>query len=165
MTTTTKPKLAHGTFTVERRYAAAPDRVFNAWAEPVVFRRWFVEAPGATIDEWTHEFRVVGLGGGRYRFGGPENDFGFNETVFVDIVPDTRIIFSYAMGRELAGERRRESASLATVELIADGTGTRLIYTEQGAYFGDDGGAHIPLREHGCGQMLDNLGHELERSA
>lgn len=165
MTTKTEPMLAHGTFTVERRYAAAPQRVFDAWADPVVFRRWFVEAPGATINEWAHEFRIGGLGGGRYRFGGPENDFGFNETVFIDIVPNSRIIFSYAMGRELAGERRRESASLATVELTADGEGTRLIYTEQGAYFGEDGGAHIPLREEGCGQMLDNLGRELETHA
>ncbi len=151
MTTKTEPTLAHGTFTIERRYAAAPQRVFDAWADPVVFRRWFVEAPGATINTWAHDFRVGGLGGGRYRFG--------------DIVPNSRIIFSYAMGRELAGERRRESASLATVELTADGEGTRLIYTEQGAYFGEDGGAHIPLREEGCGQMLDNLGRELETHA
>lgn len=165
MTIRIEPTLAHGTFTVERRYPASPGRVFDAWADPVVFRRWFVEAPGATIDEWAHEFRVGGLGGGRYRFGGPENPAGFNETAFIDIVQNSRIIFSYAMGRELDGERRRESASLATVELVADGGGTRLIYTEQGAYFGEDGGAHIPLREEGCGQMLDNLGRELEAHA
>ncbi len=165
MTTKATPELAHGTFTVERRYTASPERVFDAWADPVVFRRWFVEAPGATVNEWVHDFRVGGLGGGRYRFGGPEADTGFNESVFIDIVANSRIIFSYAMGRELDGERRRESASLATVELVADGAGTRLIYTEQGAYFGEDGGAHIPLREEGCGLMLDNLGHELETQA
>ena len=66
------------------------------------------------------------------------------------------------MGRELGDERRRDSASLATIELAPDGAGTRLIYTEQGAFFGEDGGAHIPLREHGCGEMLDNLARELE---
>lgn len=165
MTDSTQPALAHGAFTVERRYAAAPDRVFAAWADPVVFRRWFVEAPGATVHDWGHDFRVGGQGGGRYRFGGPESDIGFNETVFIDIVENRRIIFSYAMGREIEGERRRESASLATVELMADADGTRILYTEQGAYFGPDGGAHIPNREVGCGYMLDNLGRDLEANA
>lgn len=156
------PTLAHGTFTLERRYEASPERVFRAWADPVAFRRWFVEAPGATIYEWRHDFRVGGAGGGRYRFGGPENDAGFNDTVFLDIVENRRIILSYVMGRELADERRRDSASLATIELVAEGAVTRLIYTEQGAYFGDDGGAHIPLREAGCAEMLENLARELE---
>jgi uncharacterized protein YndB with AHSA1/START domain len=155
-------QLAHGMFTIERRYDASPDRVFKAWSDPVAFRRWFVEAPGATIHEWVHEFRVGGRGGGRYRFGGEDSHVGFNDTRFLDIVDNARIILSYVMGRELGDERRRDSASLATIELTPDGAGTRLIYTEQGAFFGEDGGAHIPLREHGCGEMLDNLARELE---
>jgi uncharacterized protein YndB with AHSA1/START domain len=155
-------RLAHGMFTIERRYDASPDRVFRAYGDPVAFRRWFVEAPGATIYEWAHDFRVGGHGGGRYRFGGEDSDVGFNDTVFLDIVTDQRIILSYVMGRELQGVRRRDSASLVSIELIADGPGTRLIYTEQGAYFGEDGGAHIPLREQGCAEMFDNLARELE---
>ena len=154
--------LAHGMFTIERRYDASPERVFRAYADPAAFRRWFVEAPGATIYDWAHDFRVGGLGGGRYRFGGPESPVGFNDTLFLDIVENRRIILSYVMGRELGEERRRDSASLATIELIADGPGTRLIYTEQGAYFGEDGAAHIPLREEGCAGMFDNLARELE---
>lgn len=153
--------LAHGMFTIERRYDASPERVFQAWADPAAFRRWFVEAPGATVHEWVHEFRVGGRGGGRYRFGGEDADVGFNDTLFLDIVDDVRIILTYVMGRELGDERRRDSASLATIELAPDGAGTRLIYTEQGAYFGDDGGAHIPLREEGCTEMLENLAREL----
>jgi uncharacterized protein YndB with AHSA1/START domain len=155
-------QLAHGVFTVERRYDASPQRVFQAYSDPAAFRRWFVEAPGATVYDWAHEFRVGGHGGGRYRFGGPESPVGFNDTRFLDIVENQRIILSYVMGREIGGERRRESASLATIELAPDGGGTRLTYTEQGAYFGEDGGAHIPLREHGCAEMLLNLGRELD---
>lgn len=150
-----------GAFTIERRYDASPERVFRAYADPVAFRRWFVEAPGATIHEWAHDFRVGGRGGGRYRFGAQEHD-GFNDTLFLDIVENVRIILSYVMGRDLADGPRRDSASLATIELAADGAGTRLIYTEQGAYFGEDGGAHIPLREEGCALMFDNLARELE---
>lgn len=163
MTPTDQSALAHGTFTVERRYDASPERVFRAWADPVAFRRWFVEAPGATVFDWVHEFHVGGRGGGRYRFG--DHAVGFNDTRFLDLAPNRRIILSYVMGRELGDERRRDSASLATIELRADGAGTHLVYTEQGAYFGDDGAAHIPLREHGCTAMLENLARELETHA
>jgi len=163
MTPTDQSALAHGTFTVERRYDASPERVFRAWADPDAFRRWFVEAPGATVFDWVHEFHVGGRGGGRYRFG--DHAVGFNDTRFLDLAPNRRIILSYVMGRELGAERRRDSASLATIELRADGAGTHLVYTEQGAYFGDDGAAHIPLREHGCTAMLENLARELETHA
>jgi uncharacterized protein YndB with AHSA1/START domain len=163
MTPTDQSAVAHGTFTVERRYSAAPERVFQAWADPDAFRRWFVEVPGATVYDWVHEFQVGGRGGGRYRFG--DHAIGFNDTRFLDLVEGRRIILSYVMGRELGDERRRDSASLATIELRADGAGTHLVYTEQGAYFGDDGAAHIPLREHGCTAMLENLARELETGA
>lgn len=153
--------LAHGMFKIERRYDASPERVFRAYSDPAAFRRWFVEAPGATIHDWAHDFRVGGRGGGRYRFGALDHD-GFNDTLFLDIVENARIILSYVMGRHLADGPRRDSASLATIELAADGAGTRLTYTEQGAYFGEDGGAHIPLREEGCALMFDNLARELE---
>lgn len=162
MTTQDKPVLAHGTFTIERRYDAAPERVFNAYADPVAFRRWFVDGEGWTINEWNHDFRVGGRAGGSFRFGDESNDTWFNDTDYLDIVPNQRIITSYVMGRILGGEKERASASLSTIELVADGSGTRLIYTEQGAFFGEDGAAHIPMREHGCGEMLDKLGAELK---
>lgn len=159
------PIVAHGTFVLKRRYDAAAERVFRAWADPVAFRKWFVEAPGATIHDWVHDFRVGGTGGGRYRFGGPENDTGFNDTLFLDIVENRRIILGYVMGTEVGGERSRFSASLATIELVPDGAGTALTYTEQGAYFGADGAAHIPLREEGCAEMLENLARLLKEAA
>ena len=159
------PTVAHGTFVLKRRYDATTARVFRAWADPVAFRRWFVESPGATIHDWAHDFRVGGGGGGRYRFGGPENADGFNDTLFLDIVENRRIILSYVMGTEAGGERSRFSASLATIELVEDGGGTQLTYTEQGAYFGEDGAGHIPLREEGCAEMLENLARLLEETA
>ena len=155
------PTIAHGTFTLERRYDASPERVFRAYSDLDAFRRWFVDGKGFTVHAWTHDFRVGGQSGGRYRFGGEENDTWFNDTEHLDIVENSRIILTYVMGREINGEKERASASLATTELVPDGTGTRLIYTEQGAFFGEDGPAHIPLREQGCGEMLKALGREL----
>ena len=57
----------------------------------------------------------------------------------------------------------RISASVATVELTPDSRGTRMVYTEQGAFL--DGHDTPAQREHGTRELLDNLAAELERSA
>lgn len=53
------------------------------------------------------------------------------------------------------------SESLATVELKAEGKGTRLVFTEQAVFLDDfdDGGG----RERGSGVLLDQLGAALAR--
>jgi hypothetical protein len=55
----------------------------------------------------------------------------------------------------------RISVSLTTVELEATGSGTRLTFTEQGVYL--DGYDDAGEREHGPGELLDQLGAELAR--
>ena len=73
-------------------------------------------------------------------------------------MPDRRIVLAYTM----AVGGRRISASLATVEIVAEGDGTRLTFTEQGAFFeGSDG---PELREKGWLALLDGLGADLRRS-
>ncbi|TIR46389.1 MAG: polyketide cyclase, partial [Mesorhizobium sp.] len=46
------------------------------------------------------------------------------------------------------------------IELIAEGKGTRLILTEQGAFF--DGIDSPATRQHGTGELLDALGAALQ---
>lgn len=160
---TPKPEdaVSHATFVIERRYDAAPDRVWNAYADPDAFRRWFVEGEGFTIHEWTHDFRLDGHSHGRFRYGGPENDTYFNQTRYLDLEPGRRIVTAYVMGRETADGSERFSASLATTEIFADRTGTRLVYTEQGAFFGDRRADGPMIRQQGCEQLLDSLGRQL----
>jgi uncharacterized protein YndB with AHSA1/START domain len=160
MTAAPRPSVAHGTFTVERHYDASPARVFRAHSDSAAFRRWFADGDGWTIFEWEHDFRVGGGFTGRFRFGDESNDTWFNDTEYLDILPDQRIILSYVMGRVAGDEKRRASASLGTTELVADGSGTRLIYTEQGAFL--DGNDDIAGREVGCAEMLEALARELE---
>jgi uncharacterized protein YndB with AHSA1/START domain len=160
---TAQPTIAHGTFTVERRYDAAPARVFAAHADPVAFRRWFAEGDNWTIHQWEHDFRVGGRLSGSFRFGAEGNATWFNETEYLDIVENSRIVFSYVMGRESPAGRIRNSASLATTEIVPDGSGTRLIYTEQGAFL--ENASDIALREQGCTELFEALGRELEREA
>ena len=60
-------------------------------------------------------------------------------------------------------DETRISVSLATVEFKPEGDGTRLIFTEQGAFL--DGYDEPAQREHGTGELLDALGAELRRES
>jgi uncharacterized protein YndB with AHSA1/START domain len=159
MTTTT-----HGTFVVERRYEASPQRVFAAWSDPVAKRAWFAEGEGWDIRSFELDFREGGRETSRFRVVGgnnpfpPETTFG-NETVFNEIIPNERIIFTYSMDRDGA----RFSISLASMELKPADKGTRLIFTEHGAHFGDADG--IKMREAGWTELLGKLDEFLSKSA
>ena len=145
----------HNTFTVERRYDASTTRVFQAFADEAIKRRWFVEGEGWNILEFKFDFRVGGREFSRFTFqGGPEIT---NDTVFHDIVPNRRIVVSYAM--TVAG--KPISVSLATTEMFPDGKGTRLVCTEQGAYFDDPQAPR--MREQGFRELLEKLDEELRR--
>jgi uncharacterized protein YndB with AHSA1/START domain len=96
--------------------------------------------------------------GGHERFSGltPEGGTYRYDATFYDIVPDRRIVYCYEM---YAGDDRM-SVSVATVDIVPDGTGTRLIYTEQGVFL--DSLDKPEQREEGTAWMLDNLGKYLE---
>ena len=133
-------RLFFGAFTIERRYDAAPERVFRAFADREIKQRWMgCEEVRAPVIE-TLDFRV----GGREmsRGGGLEGAEHLFEGTYLDIVPDRRFVFAFVM--HVGG--RKLSASIASVEILADGPGARLIFNEQGVYFGEDGWAE---REEG----------------
>jgi uncharacterized protein YndB with AHSA1/START domain len=144
----------HATFVIERMYDAPAARVFAAWADPAAKARWFGGGEEST-DEHELDFRV----GGREinRGDGPDGQFYTYEALYQDIVPDERIVYTYDMHR---GETRI-SVSLATVEFKPAGAGTRLIFTEQGAFL--DGEDKPEYREQGTGDLLDALDLELGR--
>ncbi|HUN79535.1 MAG TPA: SRPBCC family protein [Solirubrobacteraceae bacterium] len=144
----TQRSTEHATFTIERLYAAAPERVFAAWAEPAAKEAWF-GPPASPGTERSLDFRV----GGRERFlaGGPDGARYTFDALYCDIQPARRIVYAYTMDRDGA----RISASLATVELEAADGGTRLLFTEQAVYL--EGGDTPAMREHGTRELLDRL--------
>lgn len=159
MTTTT-----HGSFIVERTYAASPQRVFAAWSDPIAKRAWFVEGEGWEIQSYALDFREGGAETSKFLFVRGEETFGqktvfSNDTVFNEIVANERIIFTYSMDRN----GKRFSVSLATVEIKTADKGTRLIFTEHGAFF--DGADGVKMREAGWNELLQKLDDHLAKGA
>ena len=151
--------ITHSTFVIERRYAAPAERVFAAFENPAKKRRWMADERGMDVEGFEMDFRPGGRERARYRFreGSPFPGAALeNNTQYLDIVANRRIVTAYTM---TLGERRF-SASLATFELVPDGDGTNLVFTDQGAYFeGADGPA---MRETGWRQLLDRAAAVIE---
>jgi uncharacterized protein YndB with AHSA1/START domain len=151
----TERSVTHATFVVERVYPAKPARVFAAWAEPKVKSRWF-GPPDEGVDEYSLDFRI---GGREWSSGRAPNGMHYTyDAHYYDIVPDQRIVTAY----EMHIDGTRISVSLGSVEIKPEGSGTRLTYTEQGAFL--DGFDKPEMREKGTVDLLDALGRDIERN-
>lgn len=151
----TARSVTHATFVIERSYTASPARVFAAFADPAAKARWLTGPEDWLVTHYALDFRVGGQERAASR--APDGQAHLYEARYHDIVPEQRIIFTYDMYLD----ETRISVSLATVELQATGAGTRLFYTEQGAFLD---GHEVPAeREHGFGALLDALRAELRR--
>jgi uncharacterized protein YndB with AHSA1/START domain len=127
-----QPNVVHDTFTIERTLSAPPARVFEALSSPEIKARWFQGPPSSwTEKERSLDFRV----GGRERVSGVHSSSiaSVFDALYLDIVPGERVVYVY----EMTVNGRKISASLATFQLFAEGKKTRLVLTEQGAYFAD----------------------------
>lgn len=144
---------AHTSFVIDRRFKAAPARVFRAWADPVAKLRWC----DCHADSGTTEFSMDFRPGGRetYRSTLEDGTPILVDKTYLEIVPDARILYAYAM--EIGG--RAVSGSLVTVEFHADGAGTRQTLTEQLAYL--DGHYDLEERRRGTDEGFDRLVLEL----
>lgn len=152
----TERNATHATFTIDRVYKSPPSRVFAAWADGEARAQWFTGGPDWEQRVRTFDFRVDS---GDALCGtwddGTTTDYASR---YEEIVPDERIIFSYRM--KLNGTPI--SVSLATVQFKPEGTGTRLLFTEQltclDGYEDPDGRD----RAHGTGIHLERLERYLE---
>jgi len=155
--TMTKRSVTHATFVIERSYAASPERVYAAMTKPEIKARWF-----AGPDEWgqgKYEFDFREGGRERTSGGPPGGPVHTYQATYYDIVPNERFISAY----EMHLDDRRISVSVATVELKPEGKGTRLTFTEQGAFL--DGFDDPGQREGGTRSLLDALDAELKRQS
>lgn len=141
----------HGTFTLKRVWTAPPGRVFGAWSDPHLKAQWFTGPP----ERWTllrrsMDFRVGGLEvlEGRFNESGTVTLF---EARYHVIEPARRLVYTY----DLHHSGRFHSVTLSSLELEAEGNGTRVSYTEQIVFLGGkDGTAN---RRHGTGLQFDMI--------
>ena len=137
-----------GAFTIRRNLKASPARAFAAFSTLEAKRAWFGGPSGGWKElERSLDFRV----GGRERAvglweSGRTTDF---DAVYQDIVPGRRIVYSYAMHLNSV----RISVSLATIEFALDGEGTKLTFSEHGAFL--DGYDDAGSRENGTSGLID----------
>jgi uncharacterized protein YndB with AHSA1/START domain len=142
----------HQTFQIVREYEAPPARVFAAWAEAEAKASWFGAADRS-------EFEFAPGGSERFSAEGPDGARYDYDALYYDIVAQRRIVYAYEMHRD----GTRISVSLSTVTFGPAGEGTRLTYTEQGAFL--DGHDTAASREHGTREMLGALAGALADGA
>jgi uncharacterized protein YndB with AHSA1/START domain len=77
------------------------------------------------------------------------------EATYHDVIENERLIYSYVMHLD----EKKVSASLATMQLKAQGGKTTLMVTEQGAFL--DGYDDAGSREEGTRHLLEAIGASL----
>lgn len=146
--------VTHGSFTIIRQVPHACERVFEAFAKQEAKAKWFAGPSGWELQERIFDFQE----GGRERLKGRHANGMVTvfDCIYRDIVvPNAhepgRIIYSYVM--YLDG--KKISVSQATIQIQAEGTGTKLIVTEVGAFL--DGYDDAGSREAGTNFLMDQL--------
>src|SRR4051812_10369512 len=146
--------IAHTSFALRRFIPAPPARVFEAFADPDIKRRWFAEGDQHEVEEFASDLREGATERLRYRFREGTQFAGMriaNADTVLNIVPNERIIWASKMAFGDADI----SAALTTAELLAVSGGTELVLTFQGAFF--EGADGPQIREMGWQTLLDRL--------
>ena len=111
--------VVHDSFTIERVYDAKPATVFRALTDQAAKSRWFAGGDGWEVLERTMDVRP----GGRERLKGrwANGTVTLFDAVYCDVIADRRLVYAYDMYMN----DRKLSVSLATLELLPAGAGTR----------------------------------------
>jgi uncharacterized protein YndB with AHSA1/START domain len=123
MSATTTPTREKPALEIERRYAAAPDKVWRAWTEPQAIRAWFGPGPQAEVSVAETDVRV----GGRYRivFATPDGESHDVSGVYREVAVNRRLAFTWAW------KSTPERESLVTIALEPDGAGTLMRFRHE----------------------------------
>jgi uncharacterized protein YndB with AHSA1/START domain len=145
----------HDSFTLTRHFGAPPAAVFALFAETELWLKWFRMPGSAAIYE--HDFRVGGVDLARSAFTHPDGHVERlqSRAVYFHIEPDRRVVYAY----EAIVDDLPRWASLVTVELHPDESGTELAWTEQVAFITatGDGRDDLPHLRGGLQLRLNAL--------
>jgi uncharacterized protein YndB with AHSA1/START domain len=140
------------TVRIERTFQAPAEAVFEAWTSEEVIRRWWQAERGWETSEAEVDLRVGGAVRVVMRDPDKDEEYGGGGT-YTEVDPPNRLAFTWIWD----GDTRRtlieldfeESAGATTVRLTHSG-----LWDEEA----------VRSHEHGWGNVLDNLGRDLEAS-
>ena len=132
---------------IRRTFKAPRERVFAAWTQPEIMKRWF-GPEGFTSPEVSMDLRV----GGRYRIVmiAPDGDENIATGVFSEVVPPERIACTWRWEEDV---KEKEHDTLLRVEFHARGDETEIVLTHENFVSEESRGNH----EHGWNALLAKL--------
>jgi uncharacterized protein YndB with AHSA1/START domain len=139
---------------LERLLDAPPERIFAAWTDPDLLRRWWAAQPDWTTPEATTDVRV----GGRYRLS-MQDAAGTVHTVvgeYLEVDPPRRLVYTWQWephGDPAVGD----DVTVVQIDFVAEGSATRVMLEQRGF----EGEAERDKHDHGWRGCLDNLEHRV----
>ncbi|AWN37565.1 SRPBCC family protein [Methylobacterium radiodurans] len=137
---------------LSRLIPAPPRLLYRAWTEPDLLRRWFAPAPFRVTEA---EIDLRPGGATRIVMEGPDGTAYPSAGVYLELVPDTRIVFTDAYLR--AWEPSPKPFFTGIVTFAPEAGGTR--YTATARHWSEaDRAAHAAMGFHeGWGRCADQL--------
>ncbi|TCM58565.1 uncharacterized protein YndB with AHSA1/START domain [Rhizobium sp. PP-F2F-G48] len=137
---------------ITRHIAASPNALFRCWTEPALIRQWFVPRPW-TIASAEIDLRVGGAN--LIVMQSPEGEEMPNRGVYLEIVPDRKIVFTDAYIQAWTPSEKPFMTGIITFEPENGGT----CYTARVRHWTKtDRDAHEQMGFHeGWGQCADQL--------
>lgn len=108
--------------TLGRRLRASPAALWRCWTEADLLKRWFCPAP------WTVPFAEIDVrpgGSSHVVMRGPEGEENVHRGVYLEVVPERRLVFTDAFVR--AWEPSTRPFICAAITFEPDGEGTRYL--------------------------------------
>jgi len=134
---------------VERLLPVEPGRVFAAWTDPALLRRWWAAEPDWSCAEAEADVQV----GGRYRLSMRDTQGAVRTVVgeYLEIEPPHLLVYTWAwLSRETNAPGE---ATVVTVRFLPEGTATRVVLEQR--TFAE--AADRALHERGWSGCLDSL--------
>lgn len=108
---------------ITRGYSCPREKVFRAWTDPEIMKRWFAPSDEFSVSEAEVDARISG----RYRIvmRAPDGEYHRVGGVYRECSPPARLVFTWAW------ESTPERESLVTVEFKDLGKSTEVILTHE----------------------------------
>ncbi|HEY6399332.1 MAG TPA: SRPBCC domain-containing protein [Solirubrobacteraceae bacterium] len=135
---------------LERLLDAPPERIFAAWTDPALLRRWWAAEPDWTGSEAATDVRV----GGRYRLSMRDPSGTVRSVVgeYLEVDPPRRLVYTWSWEAHDHSSPGSD-VTIVTVDFVPEGPATRVVLQQRGFARATDRDLH----DAGWRGCLDNL--------